>query len=66
MNRYIQFTETDRAGRVQKYVVQYIQAEMEECFQPHERFWLSEGKIVERGQTQIVDLQAWFERTAAL
>lgn len=66
MNRFIQFTETDAAGRVLRYVLQYLPREMAECFAPHERLWLSEGKILEQGDTQIVDLQAWFERTKAL
>jgi len=65
MNRFIQFTETDHiiGRRSQQYVMQYLPSEMLECFSPHELLWLSRGKIVERGATQIVDLRAWFERT---
>ncbi len=66
MNRFIQFTETRAHGGVQQYVMLYTLGEMTECFQPHERLWLAEGKKVERGATQMVDLQAWFERTKAL
>lgn len=64
MNRFIQFTETGK--HPQQYVMQYTKSEMMEVLEPHERLWLSEGKIVERGTTQMVDLQAWFERTKAL
>lgn len=70
MTYIIQFTETDRAGRVQKYVMQYEATEMLECFSAHERLWLSEGKVIERpgkhATTEAVDLQAWFNRTRAL
>ena len=62
MTHFIQFT-TVYANRTQVDVMQYGEAEMVECFAPHERVWLSEGKIVERedGKTTIVDLQAFFK-----
>lgn len=68
MNRIIQFTETRKNGNVQTYVMQYGASEMDEVFNVHERLWLSEGKMVERTdkhgiKTEIVDLQAWFNRT---
>ena len=68
MNRFIQFTETDTKGQVQRCVMQYAATEMDECFTAHENIWLTEGKMVERetmfGKTVIVDLQAWFARTS--
>ena len=70
MTRYYQFTETRNASAPQKYVLQYDDIELSEVFKPHELDWLKEGKIVEResvlSKTEIVDMQAWFERTKAL
>lgn len=60
---FIQFT-TAYANRTDVNVQQYSADEMSECFAPHERVWLSEGKIVERGETSIVDLQAFFNRNS--
>lgn len=63
MTHFIQFT-TVHAKRTDVNVQQYSDAEMEECFNPHERQWLAEGKIVERddGATEVVNLQAFYRR----
>lgn len=49
-----------RGKHPQEYVLQYLPAEMEEIFRPHERLWLAEGKIVERdirgGKATYIDM----------
>lgn len=63
MTYFIQ-TTTVYANRTEVNVQQYSADEMVECFAPHERLWLEQGKIVERedrfSKSTVVDLQAFF------
>lgn len=65
MERIIQVTTTWVKGPKTVDVNRYTDGEMNEVFATHELLWLSQGKIVERGNCEFVDLQAWFKRTTA-
>ncbi|UFX03589.1 hypothetical protein SmedWSM1115_08045 [Sinorhizobium medicae WSM1115] len=58
MITFLLYSETG-GKHPQEYVLQYLPAEMEEFFTPHERLWLAEGKIVERirgGKATYIDM----------
>ncbi|MDX1247537.1 hypothetical protein [Sinorhizobium meliloti] len=59
MITFLLYSETG-GKHPQEYVLQYLPAEMEEIFTPHERLWLAEGKIVERdirgGKATYIDM----------
>ncbi|THK37723.1 hypothetical protein EHS39_13425 [Ensifer sp. MPMI2T] len=59
MITYLLYTEIG-GKHPQEHVLQYLPAEMDELFTPHERLWLAEGKTVERdvrgGKATYIDM----------